>query len=428
MTTENKTEPTQNKLSFKGLVAGLSVGHGIKHFAQSVFLMLVPGLKETLDISGLGMGSIQSIQSVSSAVSNIPAGALTDIYPNRIRWLLIFSMAMLGLGYVTLSSVDNYWMVCLAVAFVGFGQSFWHAPAFGTLAARYPAQRGLAISLHLTGAQVGNTLGPFIIGIFLDGIALTSLGILSFNVDALLSWQQVSLLTGGLCLVTCPVIFLAMKDDASLKLNTENKLQAYLASGRQLLKNRYVIGYTLLGGLRGAVHGSFTLFVVIYMAEVLDFSQFKIGFHIALLTAAGVISTPIMGHLSDNIGRKPVIITAMCIMAVLIPAFLVIPLGIPFTIGLAVLGLVFFSVMPIITAAAQDSAGSGSEGSVTAMMFLGLSLVSLSSPPIAGKIYDSADFDGVIIFCTIVAVIGALLAIILPTPPSPKVLETVTEV
>jgi MFS family permease len=118
----------------------------------------------------------------------------------------------------------------------------------------------------------------------------------------------------------------------------------------------------------------------------------------------------------------------MCIMALLIPTFLVIPLGIPFTIGLAVLGLVFFSVMPIITAAAQDSAGSGSEGSVTAMMFLGLSLVSLCSPPIAGKIYDSAGFDGVIIFCTIVAVTGALLAIILPTPPLPKIRDTVTEV
>jgi hypothetical protein len=62
------------------------------------------------------------------------------------------------------------------------------------------------------------------------------------------------------------------------------------------------------------------------------------------------------------------------------------------------------------------------------MMFLGLSLVSLCSPPIAGKIYDSAGFDGVIIFCTIVAVTGALLAIILPTPPLPKIRDTVTEV
>ena len=421
MSENSPTAAVDGRLKFRGLVAGLSVGHGLKHFVQSTFLMLVPGLKETLGLSGLGMGSIQSVQGVSSAISNIPAGALADIYPNKIRWLLFFSMAMIGTGYLTLSTANSYLMVCVAVALLGFGSNFWHAPAFGTLAARYPRQRGLAISLHLTGAQVGNTTGPCVIGALLEGFAFSALGMFEVDIDSVLSWRQISLGVAAICLATCPIILSLMSDDDSLKIQTENKFRDYLRAGEKLVRNRHVIGYTALGGLRGAVHGSFSLFIVIHMAENLDFSEFKIGFHVALLTAAGVLSTPFLGHISDSIGRKPVIITAMWTMALLIPIFLILPTGVPFTLGLAVLGLVFFSVMPIITAAAQDSAGSGSEGSVTAMMFLGLSLVSLSSPPIAGTIYDNSSFDGVLIFCTGLAVAGALLATVLPTPPSPTI-------
>ena len=52
-------------------------------------------------------------------------------------------------------------------------------------------------------------------------------------------------------------------------------------------------------------------------------------------------------------------------------AFLFIERGIGFTIIVASLGLFFFSVMPIITAATMDQVERGSEGSATALIFAG---------------------------------------------------------
>ena len=50
-------------------------------------------------------------------------------------------MVMVGLGYFIIGISPLYWIVLGVV--VGFGTSLWHAPAFGTLAARYPEEEGM---------------------------------------------------------------------------------------------------------------------------------------------------------------------------------------------------------------------------------------------------------------------------------------------
>ena len=143
-------------------------------------------------------------------------------------------------------------------------------------------------------------------------------------------------------------------------------------------------------------------------------SAFTIGWHVSLLTFAGIVSTPVMGWLSDRIGRKPVIFVAMGAMAALV--FLLLPItdGIGFTIVLGSLGLFFFSVMPIITAATMDQVERGSEGSATALIFTGGSVVGSLSPILAGKIFETNNFEGIVIYCGAIATVGALLALILP--------------
>ena len=84
------------------------------------------------------------------------------------------------------------------------------------------------------------------------------------------------------------------------------------------------------------------------------------------------------------------------------------------TILIAVLGLFFFSVMPIINAAAMDMIDKGSEGSGTALMFTGGSVVGSLTPIAAGFINQENGFHGVIIFAGIIAAVGAALSLLLP--------------
>ena len=386
---------------------GLSAGHGIKHFGQGALLIMIPSIRATLGLSDVAIGGISSAQSISSGIANIPAGILTDMFRKKVAWILFASMIMVGAGYLVIGLSPVYWVLLVGVVVVGFGTSMWHAPAFGTLAARYPRRRGFAMAAHLTGAQVGNTTSPLIIGFLLAG----TIG--SWVVFGGIGWRWLSAFVAVPMILTALAVISRFKS-AGAESTGSVTLGQYFASARRLLSNRGVLGMALLGAMRGAVHNSFQVFLVIYMREELDYSNTFVGLHIALITMAGIISTPIMGNVSDRIGRRPVISFAMTAMTVLMFLFLRFDSGLAMMTLIAVLGLFFFSVMPIINAAAMDMIDKGSEGSGTALMFAGGSVVGSLTPIAAGFINQSNGFHGVVIFAGVMATIGAVLSLVLP--------------
>ena len=393
-----------------GLMIGLSAGHGIKHFGQGALLLISPEIRAAMDLSAAAFGGIAGAQSAASGIANIPAGILADMYRRRVAVLLTISMLLVGSGYVIIGLSPWYWLIIMAVSIIGFGTSLWHAPAFGTLAANYPERRGVAMSAHLTGAQVGNTISPIIIGFMLSGITI---GALSINWDGM-HWRLVSVLLFIPAGLTALAVVLRVKT-AGKESKGNLTVSQYMTSLKLLLRNTGVLGMVVLGAFRGAVHTSFQAFLILYMSEELEYTPFVVGLHVALITMAGIASTPVMGIISDRIGRKPVIATAMSLMAVLIFLFLEFDTGAPLTILIGFLGLFFFSVMPIIAAAVMDQVEKGSEGSGTALMFLGGAVIGAATPVLAGKLfYDPYGFSGVVWFAGSLAATGAVLAVILP--------------
>lgn len=390
-----------------GLMYGLSAGHGIKHFGQGALLVMIPSIRATLGLGDVAIGGMSSAQSISSGIANIPAGILTDMFRKKIAWILLASMLMVGAGYIIIGTSPVYWTLLIGVVIVGFGTSLWHAPAFGTLAARYPERRGFAMAAHLTGAQIGNTTSPLIIGFLLAG----SIG--SWVVFSGIDWRWLAVIISIPMFMTGFAVIAKFKT-AGAESSGDVSLREYFGSAKKLLTNPGVLGMALLGAMRGAVHNSFQVFLVIYMREELDYPDTFVGVHVALITMAGIISTPIMGNVSDRIGRRPVISFAMTAMTVLIFLFLQFDSGLAMTVLIAVLGLFFFSVMPIINAAAMDMIDKGSEGSGTALMFSGGAVIGSLTPIAAGFINQENGFHGVIIFAGIIAAVGAGLSLILP--------------
>ena len=389
------------------LMYGLSAGHGVKHFGQGALLIMIPSIRATLGLSDVAVGGIWSAQAISSGIANIPAGILTDMFRKKIAWLLSAAMIMVGAGYLLISISPVYWVLLAGVVIVGFGTSMWHAPAFGTLAARYPNRRGFAMAAHLTGAQIGNTASPLIIGFLLAG----TIG--SWVVFGGIEWRWLAAFVAVPMIVTALIVISRFKSAGAESTGTVT-LSQYFVSARRLFSNRGVLGMALLGAMRGAVHNSFQVFLVIYLREELGYSNTFVGVHIALITMAGIISTPIMGNMSDRIGRRPVISFAMTAMTVLLFLFLQFDSGLAMMALVAVLGLFFFSVMPIINAAAMDMIDKGSEGSGIALMFAGGSVVGSLTPIAAGFINQSNGFHGVVIFAGVLAAIGAVLSMFLP--------------
>jgi len=72
-----KEKKIKNHLKVNGLMYGLSLGHGVKHFGQGALLLISPHLKNSLGLTEIALGGIFTAQSITSGIANIPSGFLS---------------------------------------------------------------------------------------------------------------------------------------------------------------------------------------------------------------------------------------------------------------------------------------------------------------------------------------------------------------
>ena len=75
-----------------------------------------------------------------------------------------------------------------------------------------------------------------------------------------------------------------------------------------ILKNATLWRVNLVSGLRGMCYQVYTTFLPLYLADELGFDSKAIGLHIALMFSAGIFASPLMGYLSDRLGRKAALV------------------------------------------------------------------------------------------------------------------------
>ena len=385
---------------------GLSAGHGVKHFCQNAFIILMPEIRAALSLSDIAVGGIFTAQSLAMGVMNVPAGILTDLFRRRVAVMLTVSMCLVGLAYLLIAVSQWYWLVLVAVAVLGSGTSMWHSPAIATLAVRYPEKRGLAVAMHLTGAQAGDTTSPVLVGVLLGGFSFWAVEWSG------LEWRTIAFMLVIPGAMTAVAVTALMRGGGGDEKRVS--LREYAAASARLARNGRVLGMVGVHALRGAAHSSFLIFLVLYMEDVLGYSARAQGLHVALLTVAGIASTPLMGVVSDKIGRRPVIVAAMGVGTALLLTFLWADAGVSLAVMLGSLGVVLFSVMPIIAAAAMDATEKGSEGTSTALLFAGGSVIGAVAPLAAGAINESWGFHGVVWVAAALSASGAVLALVLP--------------
>lgn len=403
------SQSTVTKQASWGLMVGLAMGHALKHFYQQAFLLLIPSFKEAMLLTDVQVGVFGTARTISSAVMNIPAGIMADIWRSKVGVILASSLTSLALGYLLIGIGHTYWLVLCGVAITGLGTSMWHAPAFGTLGAVYPDRRATAMALHRMGGSVGDSISPIIMGLLLGGIAF-----LGFEWSGL-SWRILALILVGPAVISAVAVMIFYGRAIGVE-DGSNKQDpaAYLRSARSLLKNTTVVSMVTLTSVRAMAHNGLAIFLIVYMDEDLGFSAFQIGYHIALLTLFGVVSAPILGWLSDRIGRRPVISVGLFAITLSVGALLLFGEGLAFAIVLACLGLFLYSVNPVMLAAAIDAVPKGTEASVTALMFTGSAIFGAVSPIIAGRLRELYGMDGVFLYTTAIVGIVSFASIIVP--------------
>jgi MFS family permease len=259
------------------------------------------------------------------------------------------------------------------MALVAVAASVWHLPAMSALSHHFAHRRGSALSFHGVGGQVGDAIAPFVTGLLL----------------VVLAWNEIISIYAVAPLLLTFLVFWAFKDIGRSGEQEETRidLSSQLAQSSRLLRNPRLLLITLVAGLRGMAFVAYIPFLALYLEDGPGLNEFWRGVHLTVLVVVGILSTPVMGYLSDRLGRKIVLIPGMLFigtMTVLLPF----GEGITLLIVLALLGTFLFSNQPILTAAALDIVGEGVAASTLGFLSFSRFGLSASSPIIAGFLYN----------------------------------------
>ena len=372
------------------LASTLVSGHALKHLYMSAFSVILPEMKAGLALSNTATGAIITARDISSGIMTLPAGFLADRFGTRWPIILTAAMLFLAIGYFLSGTLDSYWLILGAVMLAGLGVSIWHPAAIASISRLFPQKLGLAVSLHGAGGNTGEVLGPIIAG----GILLT----LAWN-DLL----QVSLLPLAFSTVVIWLVLRGMRGQQGI-----SSLSEYLSAVSVLVKNRVVMAVVLISGAKSMSHQAILIFIPIYLREDLGYSTFVVGVYVSLLQAAGIAAHPIMGSLSDRIGRKKVLTPSMIAFGLLCIALAFAAPGWQLTLTILTIGIFVFTFHALFVATAMEIASVEVHGTAIALVYASSHALGAIGPAVGGVLADGYGIGATFIFSGAIALTAAV--------------------
>ncbi len=349
------------------LLGVLTAGHFVIHWFQQFYPVILPALKSGLNLTNVEVGALTSAQQVVVGLGQLPAGMAADSMVRHRGAILALSLVSMGAAYFFLGLPLFIWAL-LGSALIGLGTALWHPTAAASLSNSFPERRATALSIHGTGATLSDTITPLFVGILL----------------ANLSWQtaaQVQLLPG---LLFAFLLWRALAGVFSDSAAPRQRISAQFRDVAAVIKNPAFLGLSVSTGLLSMSRLIILTFLPIYLQEHLHYSSVALGIYIALLHAMGTISQPILGVLSDRLGRKAVLLPSCLLLGLFFALLAVAPPGIPLGLVIVAIGLFFYTLFNIFNAAVMDVAGSHVQAATYGLTSLITQLAVIPAPMITG--------------------------------------------
>jgi len=376
----------------------ITIGHSLTHWYPATFYLLLPLIGHELGLSYSQIGLVITCQYIAAAVANVPGGMLVDTI-GRKGLLMAVSLFWVGFPYLLIGFSQGYLMLLVCVALVGFGNSLWHPTAIPTLGQRYPERKGLVLSLHGMGGNVGDAVAPVVVGAAL----------------AVFTWREVVVMNvlPGLVVALLMFAFLGTLKLGSRKTESQSLAQ-YMAGLRDLFRSRSLILLSTGSTFRSMTQTALLTFLPVYLAHDMGYSPVWVGACLFALQAAGFAAAPIAGHLSDRMGRKNIAISSMASTALVLVA-MALSGGSPLFVALvAVLGFFLYALRPVIQAWMLETTPKNMGGSSIGILFGAQALGAAAGPLLAGMVADSHGLLATFYFLAGTIVIANLFVLFIP--------------
>ena len=321
---------------------------------------VLPLFAVSLGASPAEIGWIVIASTIPGVLVSFPAGALSDTLGKRR--VLLASLVVFATAPFLYLFVEHVWQLMAVRFYHGFATAIFGTVASAAIAERYTADRAARLSAYSSITIVGRSVAPFLGGLLISlssfgavYVACAISGVLALAAGSLLHPQGVRRQTLALRAV------LAQRDGTPPPV-AKLELPHFCASLKTVLRDRDIMLVSLVEAAQYLVFGAIEAFLALYAAS-LGIPAWQIGIILGVQLVSIVFAKPLMGKVSDRVGRKRVIVPGLLIGAasiVLLPHF-------DSFIGLSVLSLVFglgFATVTSSTAAlVADLTQNGQYGS-----------------------------------------------------------------
>ncbi len=385
----------------------ITAAHGLTHWYPATFYLLLPLIGKELGLSYSQIGLVMTCQYAAGAIANIPGGMVVDTV-GRKGFLMALSLFWVGFPYLLIGFTHSYAMLLLCMSLVGIGNNLWHPTAIPTLANRYPEKKGLVLSIHGMGGNVGDALAPVVIGALLT----------------ILTWREIvvvnvipGLLMSGLLMLFLGSVTLGRKKKLGSAAETAERGQSvkeYFAGLKELLKNRNLIYLSTSSAFRAMTQNALLTFLPVFLAYEMNYNPFLVGLCMFAMQAAGFAASPISGHLSDKMGRRQIIMVSMGMTALVLLFMAFAGRSTAFVFFIAVLGFFLYAIRPVLQAWLLESTPKNMGGTSIGILFAVQAAGSAVSPLIGGYLADKYGLMATFYFLAVTIVIANMFIFLMP--------------
>lgn len=349
---------------------------------------VLPLFALSLNATPAEIGWIVMASTIPGVLISYPAGALSDhLGKRRVLLASLFVFASAPFLYLV---IETAWQLMAVRFYHGFATAIFGTVASAAIAERYSADRAARLSTYSSVTIVGRSIAPFLGGTL---ISLASFG----AVYVACAISGVLALAAGLLL----------RDDTPPP-TTKRELPHFWASLVTVLRDRGIMLVSLVEAAQYLVFGAIEAFLALFAAS-LGIPAWQIGIILGVQLVSIVFIKPLMGRVSDRVGRRRVILPGLLIGAasvVLLPYF-------PSFVGLSVLSLAFglgFATVTSSTAAlvadlTRDGRYGSSMGVLRTVMDVGQSI----GPVLTGFMVGVAGYANAFTLLAAILVAAALM-------------------
>jgi DHA1 family multidrug resistance protein-like MFS transporter len=254
---------------------------------------------ESLGASPERIGVIVSVSTLTGVFLKLPSGALSDIYGRRM--LLRVGVIAFGVPPFFYPFISDLNVLTWLRLFHGLATAIFAPSALATVAELYRERRGAALGTYTACTQSGALLGPFIGGYLAFAYGFSS-----------------AFLTAGLFGCAAIVMFYSLHlspppprlHDKSLASVWSEMWKGFSIVAR----NRKVLVTSSTDAAKMIANGALMAFLPLYGISV-GLNAGEVGLLFTIQSLTSFISKPIMGRVSDRMGRQPLIMLGLVICA-----------------------------------------------------------------------------------------------------------------